>query len=92
MPGATLPVVELIQSVCGLLGLSEVPLAALRNTAAGVAYQSLVFTIMSFIATVMAMDSTRQRLYRWLIWLPPVVALVGSLSFWLSMASLTLGS
>ena len=90
-PGATLPLVELLQWLYGVAGISTVPLAQPHNTAEAVAYESLVFTVLSFLAAVMATEAVR-RGRRWVIWIPPIVALFGSLSFWLRMLALAIGS
>ena len=82
VPGGLHPVLELATALCDHVGISTNSWAYARDSAELIAMRSLPFRVMSFIATVMAWPPRGTR-YRWLLCLPPLIALVGSLSFWL---------
>jgi hypothetical protein len=87
-PGAGLPLLDALRWCAGLVGVMTSSFAGLHDTLVAVAYNSLVFTILSFGAALMGKDAVTPR-RRWLVWVLPVLGLFGSLSFWLQILVLT---
>lgn len=90
-PGGTAPVLEIVESVGQFFGEVSAQFVRTVSDAEVAASKSYTYTFFSFVFAWLAFANFRGRL-RWLVWLVPLIALLGSMSLGLKWTVLWLGS